>query len=100
LFLTMYDINSYQERKNPLASIAAFKLAFEPNDINVGLVIKVNSAKNGKDELRDLEHLISDYSNIYLITDVLNRNDTNCLIQSTNSYISLHRSEGFGLGLA
>ncbi|MEX1029327.1 MAG: glycosyltransferase [Paenibacillaceae bacterium] len=100
LFLTMYDIKSYQERKNPLASIEAFKLAFEPNDTSVGLVIKVNSAKSGADELRALEHLISDYSNIYLITEVLSRDDTNSLIQSTNSYISLHRSEGFGLGLA
>src|SRR5690554_5023120 len=61
LFLTMYDIKSYQDRKNPLASIAAFKLAFDANDMSVGLVIKVNSAKSGVDELKTLNDIISDY---------------------------------------
>jgi glycosyltransferase involved in cell wall biosynthesis len=100
LFLSMYDIKSYQERKNPLASIKAFKQAFGPIDKSVGLVIKVNNAKSDVEEVKSLRRFISDYSNIYLITEVLSRNDTNSLIQTTNSFISLHRSEGFGLGLA
>jgi glycosyltransferase involved in cell wall biosynthesis len=100
LFLTMYDVRSYQERKNPLASIAAFKSTFDSNDMSVGLVIKVNSAKSGFDELESLKANISDYKNIYLITNVLSRDDTNSLIQCVDSFISLHRSEGFGLGLA
>src|SRR5690606_3930186 len=42
IFLTMYDINSYSERKNPQASIKAFQRAFKNNDLSVGLVVKVN----------------------------------------------------------
>ncbi|MFC6231009.1 glycosyltransferase [Paenibacillus allorhizosphaerae] len=100
LFLTMYDVKSYQERKNPRASVEAFKTAFEPNDLSVGLVIKINTLKQNLEEIDVLNDLIADYKNIYLIKETLNREDTNALISVTDSYISLHRSEGFGLGLA
>ncbi|MEK4849591.1 glycosyltransferase family 4 protein [Paenibacillus sp. FSL H7-0756] len=100
LFLSMYDLKSYQERKNPQASIKAFQLAFNSNDESVGLVIKVNSAEEGSKELEELYHLIGSYKNIYLVDKTLSRNDTNALISVIDSYVSLHRSEGFGLGLA
>lgn len=100
LFLTMYDVNSYQERKNPIASINAFKKAFQPSDMTVGLVIKVNNAHANREDIQSLREHIQGYSNIYLITQILSRNDTNALIQCTDSYISLHRGEGFGLVLA
>ncbi|WP_018887657.1 glycosyltransferase [Paenibacillus massiliensis] len=100
LFLTMYDLKSYQSRKNPKASIQAFQLAFLPEDQSVGLVVKVNGVATGASELSELYHLIGQYKNIHLITETLSRNDTNALISVTDSYISLHRSEGFGLGLA
>ncbi|WP_338115844.1 glycosyltransferase [Paenibacillus monticola] len=101
LFLSMYDLKSYQDRKNPQASIKAFQLAFLPDDQSVGLVIKVNSAQQQRSsELDELHSLIGNYKNIYLIEKTLSRNDTNALISVTDSYISLHRSEGFGLGLA
>ncbi|MFX3632178.1 MAG: glycosyltransferase family 4 protein [Candidatus Pristimantibacillus sp.] len=98
LFLTMYDVKSYNQRKNPQASVEAFKKAFQKDDLSIGLVVKVNSSD--AKELKELNGLIGDYSNIYIIKDVLSRNDTNALLQITDCYISLHRSEGFGLGLA
>ncbi|MEK4981423.1 glycosyltransferase family 4 protein [Bacillus sp. FSL K6-6540] len=100
LFLSMYDVKSYQERKNPKASIEAFKKAFKPEDSSVGLVLKVNSYNSSKTELDELDELISDYQNIYLIKDTISRNDINALISIIDCFISLHRSEGFGLGLA
>jgi glycosyltransferase involved in cell wall biosynthesis len=100
LFLTMYDVKSYQERKNPQASVEAFKKAFGENDDNVGLVLKVNISSPESKEMQMLQALIGDYKNIYLIKEVLSRNDINALINVTDSFISLHRSEGFGLGLA
>ncbi|WP_232510204.1 glycosyltransferase [Paenibacillus crassostreae] len=100
LFLSMYDLKSYQQRKNPQASIKSFQLAFQPDDVSVGLVIKVNSATRPSQELDELYSLIGNYKNVYLIEKTLSRNDTNALIFVTDSYISLHRSEGFGLGLA
>jgi glycosyltransferase involved in cell wall biosynthesis len=100
LFLTMYDINSYQQRKNPQGSIKAFKLAFNPNDLTVGLVIKVNTFKSDINELKLVYDAIENYKNIYVIKETLSRDETNALIKVTDCYISLHRSEGFGLGLA
>ncbi|UUZ83041.1 glycosyltransferase [Paenibacillus sp. P26] len=96
----MYDVKSYQERKNPRATIEAFKRAFQPDDLSVGLVIKINTSKSNLDEIKLLDEIISNYKNIYLIKETLSRNDTNALISVTDCYVSLHRSEGFGLGLA
>lgn len=100
LFLTMYDLMSLKERKNPRASIDAFKLAFGPENMEVGLVIKVNGFKNNSDELHSLNELILDYKNIYLIVETISRNDVNALVNIVDCFISLHRSEGFGLGFA
>ena len=100
LFLAMYDVKSYKERKNPSAAIAAFKTAFSPDDLSVGLVLKVNCYKSNQQELDFLESLISDYQNIYLIKETISRNDVNALLAVTDCFVSLHRSEGFGLGLA
>ncbi|MDT3428101.1 glycosyltransferase involved in cell wall biosynthesis [Paenibacillus forsythiae] len=100
LFLTMYDLKSYQERKNPQAAVRAFKQVFLPDDLNVGLVIKVNSSHHSSEDITELNQLIGNYQNIYLIKKTLSRNDTNALLSVTDCYISLHRSEGFGLGLA
>ncbi|WJH27529.1 glycosyltransferase [Paenibacillus sp. CC-CFT742] len=100
LFLTMYDLKSYQERKNPKASIRAFQTAFLPDDHSVGLVVKVNGVGYAQTDLDELHEIIGEHKNVYLIEETLTRNDTNALISVTDSYISLHRSEGFGLGLA
>lgn len=100
LFLTMYDMNSFQQRKNPVASIKAFKSAFDPNDLSVGLVVKVNNADSNREDMKQIRQITEGYKNIYLIKETLDRNDTNALLKCADSFISLHRSEGFGLGLA
>lgn len=100
LFLTMYDINSVQERKNPKASIEAFKLAFEYNDDKVGLVVKVNGKKEDLRKDSYLNSLVNTYKNIFVIDETISRNDMNSLLAITDCFISLHRSEGFGLGFA
>lgn len=100
VFLGMYDVNSYQQRKNPQAVIEAFKLAFKPNDWHVCLVIKVNVVNSESKEMKELQNSIRGYENIRLIKEVLTRNDINGLLSVCDSFVSLHRSEGFGLGLA
>lgn len=100
LFLMMYDVQSSTLRKNPEAVIEAFKLAFEKNDSRVGLVLKVNNADFRPNELVELKKSLAERSNIYLIDKGLSRYEVNALLQCTDSYVSLHRAEGFGLGLA
>lgn len=99
LFLTMYDYKSIQERKNPQAVIKAYKAAFGQDDLEVGLVIKINHLNN-KMELVQLKQELAGYPNIYYIIDNLSRKEVESLIADSDALISLHRSEGFGLPLA
>ena len=100
LFLSMYDTNSVQERKNPKASIKAFQMAFKKENESVGLVVKVNNAEDKKNEIKEIEKMISGWENIQLICNNLTKLEVNGLINSCDSFISLHRSEGFGLVIA
>ncbi|MDQ8182364.1 glycosyltransferase [Pelagicoccus sp. SDUM812005] len=102
LFTFAYDLNSYQERKNPKAAIEAFRQAFAGSDRanDVGLVIKVHSAANNPKSYRALRELLDGLPNIYLIDKTLSREMTYGLMKACDSYISLHRSEGFGLTVA
>lgn len=97
LFMCAYDVLSIQARKNPLGAVEAFKRAFPQNNSSAGLVIKLNNAAENPQEVRQLHDHISGYSNCYIIEDVLVRPTFNSLLNVVDAYISLHRSEGFGL---
>lgn len=97
LFLMIYDRTSMTERKNPGAVIRAFEMEFNQND-RAGLVIKINNCT--KEEVRELKSQIGANSNVYFITDILDRDQINSLIASVDAVVSLHRAEGFGLVLA
>lgn len=98
LFLTMYDINSTMERKNPMATIRAFKMAFDTSRTDVGLVIKMNNA-NDK-EISIIKEMVQEYTNVYIIAKTVSKIEVNSLIKVCDSLVSLHRAEGYGLPLA
>ena len=102
LFTFAYDLNSYQERKNPKAVIEAFRLAFSGSDraADVGLVIKIHSTKNNEDHYRELQELLRDVPGFYLVDRTLSREATYGLMKACDCYVSLHRAEGFGLTVA
>lgn len=100
LFFSMYDTHSYQRRKNPQGAIIAFKQAFAPEDTSVGLVIKLNHSHANPSDLDEIRKLVSGYSNIYIIDRIMSRSEVDGLLNSTDCFVSLHRAEGFGLGLA
>ena len=98
LISNIFSFGSAMERKNPLALIRAFKQAFSAKD-SAYLVLKAN-AGDVSPEKKQLLELISDQPNIRLIDQHWSRADILGLIQSSNIYASLHRSEGFGLTIA
>jgi len=101
LFLFAYDLNSYQERKNPGATIRAFKEAFSGADqADVGLVIKIHSVENNQRDYDNLLSQLEGIKNIHLIDQILSREDVYKLMSVCDCYVSLHRSEGFGLTVA
>ena len=97
LVLTMYDSNSYSSRKNPGASMKAFREAFSGLPGKGLLVIKVG---NPKDE--DLAFIRESMQGVdyMLITERMEKSRLNSLISLCDVFISLHRSEGFGLVMA
>ncbi|MCK5867685.1 MAG: glycosyltransferase family 4 protein, partial [Mycoplasmataceae bacterium] len=99
VFLTIFDSLSSLERKNPFATIDAFLKKFKGND-SVYLVVKTNKLEKFKKEYLKMKSLVSLNKNIILINRYLSKNELHSLIQVSNAYISLHRSEGFGLTMA
>ena len=97
LFLCAYDTYSVQARKNPLGSINAFTKAFSPKEEKVGLVVKVNHASFNQKEVDELKKRLSQYKHCYFLEESYPRKKFNALINLVDCYISLHRSEGFGL---
>ena len=95
LFLCMYDSGSTIERKNPIGVIRAFKRAFSRDEENVGLIIKVNNPQ--QEDMHKIRDAFADYRSVYIITDVMDKTQVNALIACSDVYVSLHRSEGFGL---
>lgn len=98
LFLFTFDMASTLARKNPLGLIEAFRRAFRPDE-PVELVLKVS---RGEERPADLERLKAacDGAGMRLIDRVLPRDELLALMACCDSYVSLHRSEGLGLGMA
>ncbi|MCP6762835.1 MAG: glycosyltransferase [Fischerella sp. CENA71] len=100
IFLFIFDFCSVFERKNPLAVVDAFQQAFGKHNQDVILVIKFSNSKYFPEKLKQLKDSIQDFKNIKLIDDYLLKEELNALIYHCDCYISLHRSEGFGLTMA
>ncbi|MBE5842683.1 MAG: glycosyltransferase family 4 protein [Butyrivibrio sp.] len=98
LYLMSYDGLSNSDRKNPEASIAAYREAFPTELPDTGLIIKATHA--GEAEMAHLRELMSGYENVYILTDSFSKEEFNSLIKCADAHISLHRSEGFGLVMA
>lgn len=99
LFGFFFDARSVVERKNPKAVLAAFKAAFRPDD-RVALVLKVSHPNAARQEMAELERLAQGLPVIWLSDLRLDEFRQQALISRLDVYVSLHRSEGFGLVLA
>lgn len=99
LFLAMFDTKSVLERKNPLGVLQAFKKAFGNDDESVGLILKFNNPDYEQPVMRELREEIRG-QNVTVIDRLLSRDELTSLIDACDCFVSLHRSEGFGLGPA
>ena len=98
-FLFNFDYYSFVERKNPAALIKAFRKAF-PDERDVSLVLKTTGAQRAPDAVAALKHLAASDPRIVFLDDSLEREAMWGLLSIADAYVSLHRSEGLGLGLA
>jgi glycosyltransferase involved in cell wall biosynthesis len=99
IYLVTFDANSTIARKNPYGAIKAFEEAFGPGRTDVVLVIKVINLSSYPVVQRDLRRHMERLGGI-LIESNMAPGEIAALIRHCDVYVSLHRSEGFGLGLA
>ncbi len=100
VFLSMADMMSVAERKNPLGAVQAFVEAFAPDDTRAELVVKVSNPQWDAPAFERLRTLAAAHPGVHLLADYLDRPALNTLLDSVDVFVSLHRSEGFGLGIA
>ena len=103
LFLTLFDLNSYAARKNPHAVIEAFHQAARSSASfakEAALVLKVQNVAGNEHDFAALHAAVRDLPGTVFITDTLSRADIYALEAACDCFVSLHRSEGFGLAVA
>ena len=99
LFLSVFDIKSTIERKNPMALIDGFLSEYSNSD-NVKLVLKFSYDENDKQNNTELFDLIAKSNNIIHISEMLSKPELEALIYECDAFVSLHRAEGFGRVIA
>ena len=98
LFLTLFDFNSYAVRKNPQAVVAAFR-ASGLRPAEAGLVIKVQNSAANPGDFAALQSALRDLPGAVVIAETLSRDEITALEAACDCFVSLHRSEGFGLAI-
>jgi glycosyltransferase involved in cell wall biosynthesis len=98
-FLFCFDFFSVFQRKNPIAIINAFQSAFGQKD-DVQLVIKSHNGQHHPRSLNPALQQIKGDSRITWIDESMDQQRRYDLINACDCYVSLHRSEGFGLTMA
>lgn len=89
-------------RKNPFGVIEAFKRAFVDLTAHASaplLVIRAHRLAEFPHAARELRHAVARVNGI-LIEQGLSRQHMNDLLGAADVYLSLHRAEGFGMGMA
>ena len=100
IFLFVFDFKSYSSRKNPLGCIKAFQNAFPENNKTVGLVIKSMDGNKYPDEFKNLIKVAKNDLRIKFIDETFTAKEVVGLMSLCDAFVSLHRAEGIGLGLA
>ena len=103
-FVVFYNF-SYKsgiDRKNPEGAISAFAKAFSGGQ-DSRMVLKTVAANEFPDRvkrLRDLAANLGVSDKVVFVDDYLTQRDVLNLTNACDVYLSLHRAEGFGLGIA
>lgn len=96
-----FDFGSYY-RKNISAALRAFAGAFK-GDETAKLLFKTKGASANKRQVAEMERLVAELGigrQFIHISQYLPRADVDGLTEACDVYLSLHKSEGFGLGMA
>lgn len=99
LFLFCFDYDSVFRRKNPLAIVTAFRQAF-PDRRDAVLYIKTTNAERHVAEEQELRAAAAGRPDIVIRDSYVTSDHYFSMLDASDCYVSLHRSEGFGLTIA
>ncbi len=100
---SVFDYASTIERKNPVGVVRAFQRAFPipfelGSDTGPWLVLKTHGSSEFDDARRVVRQAIGDRPDIVVLDRNFSESQQHALYRSLDAFISLHRSEGYGLG--
>ncbi len=98
-FLFVFDLNSTSARKNPFGVIEAYREAFSPEE-GTQLIIKTIHSELHRMEFAELQGAAGERPDITVLDRYLKEGEQAALMAACDCYVSLHRSEGFGLTIA
>ena len=93
--LCIFDAGASFERKNPLAALRAFQQAFAPGEAE--MTFKVSNASADSRQYQAFQKDCAAVPGVHIITDSLDADALSELYLRHDIYLSLHRSEGYGL---
>ena len=97
--LSVFDVSSSLARKNPMGAIAAHMAAFGDSPRHL-LVLKVHNTSRAGPLWEEIAQAAAASTNIRVIDRYMPEADLYALMAACDAFISLHRSEGFGFGIA
>lgn len=101
IVLATFDSNSWVRRKNPVGAINAFLDAFPREQAqDARLVVKVHGRTQRNSFYDEFRQLAATDDRIVIIDEVYDPEQMIWLQNACDVYLSLHRSEGYGLNMA
>lgn len=97
-FLFVFDFNSDFYRKNPLGAVSAFTSAF-PAGEKVRLILKSSNGDKFPEFKKQLIDFCKNDPRIECVDEPWPREKLNEVFMRSHAFISLHRSEGYGLNI-
>jgi len=98
-FLFLFDFYSTLQRKNPLGLIEAFRRAFRPGE-GPQLVLKSFNGDIKPERLARVRDAAAGHPDVHVVDRYVAAAERDALVAACGCFVSLHRAEGFGLGLA
>lgn len=99
IFLFVFDPYSNIDRKNPLGFIEAYRRAFSPDFKDTQLVLKAKGLGQFPEAARAIRAAVKSVDGM-LINRSVSRAEVDALFAACDTYVSLHRAEGYGATLA
>ena len=100
VLLSAFDVNSWPERKNPDGAVAAFRAARARTARPLRLVVKMHGRVADPERYDAVRGRLSGLPGVHLVEEVLDEGALIALQHACDAFVSLHRSEGFGLMVA